>query len=362
MKKVTAKGLRDLIIQIEKMPNPLTIMVWGPPGIGKSYTVENVAKELGLKFVPWSLGRKEKYDVVGIPGKQTIGDIAFTTWTIPIEWKLVLDAKGEAIVLFDEFTVADQTVQNAVLDIVLQKRVDIYELPKRTLFILAGNKGGDDGTFATSITTALSGGRGIICEMIPPSVSEWIEYEESQGKLNKYIKDFLNNEPGHLYVGPRIEEPEQPWTCPRSWSQLNRVINELNIEDSETMLNFAKGLLSAPTYIKLKDFISGHDISSVKLVELDEKEWDRVKKCKVPIRTQIMRELCTELYRQYPKPNFILIQQITDIIVSYETDENKLIYFQELSGLNTTYLQCLEKIKVKGKSLGYFFDKLKKRS
>lgn len=370
MRRITAEGFRQLMHEVSKMENPITLMVWGPPGIGKSYTAEETAAELGRVFVPWSLGRKEKYDVAGIPGKETLEDKdgkarEYTVWALPIEWKKVFDAHGKALVLFDEFTVAEENVQNAVLDIVLQKRVDTIDLPKNTMFVLCGNLGGDDGTFATSITTALSGGRGIVCDMTPPSVQEWIDYETKHGPVYKGISRFLYTQPGHLWVGPKLDKPHDPWTCPRSWSQLNRIIHELNLaEDEEKLLTYAEGLLSPGTYIKFADYIKKNLINIEKLIEGDKNEWKRYFKIEDIHRSAILRDLWIGIRDTLNKNKWDdVLQRILDKLTKNETrretDENMLVFYQCVSA---DYLGFMVKGKVDGVCVGTIFDELKSRA
>lgn len=370
MRRITAAGFRQMMHDVDKMEDPITLMVWGPPGIGKSYTAEEVAAELGRVFVPWSLGRKEKYDVAGIPGKETMEDKdgkarEYTTWALPVEWKKVFDAGGKALVLFDEFTVAEENVQNAVLDIVLQKRVDTVDLPKNTMFVLCGNLGGDDGTFATSITTALSGGRGVVCDITPPSVQEWIDYETSHKGVYHGISGFLLDQPGHLWVGPKLDKPHDPWSCPRSWSQLNKIIREMNLSDDEDkLLGFAEGLLSSGTYIKFADYIKKNLISIERLISNDKNEWKRYFKIEELRRSSILRELWSGIRQTVDKNKRDgVLQEILDTLTQNkaqkETDENMLVFYQSVSA---DYLGFLVKGKVGDKKVGEVFDELKKRT
>ncbi len=370
MRRITAEGFRKMMYAVDKMADPITLMVWGAPGIGKSYTAEEVAAELGRVFIPWSLGRKEKYDVVGIPGKEMMEDKdgkarEYTTWALPVEWKKVFDANGKALVLFDEFTVAEENVQNAVLDIVLQKRVDTVNLPKNTMFVLCGNLGGDDGTFATSITTALSGGRGIVCDITPPSVDEWIKYEQGKGDLYHGISGFLLDQPGHLWVGPKLDKPHDPWSCPRSWSQLNRIIRELKLADDEDqLLGFSEGLLSGGSYIKFVDYIKKNLISIEKLINNDKNEWKRYFKIEELRRSSILRELWSGVRQTVEKgKRDEVLQNILDSLTQNkaqkETDENMLVFYQSVSA---DYLGFLVKGKVGDKKVGEVFDELKKRT
>ena len=67
MEKITPEEFKEIIRDFHKFENPPAVMVFGEPGIGKSYAAAEIAHELGRKYIPLSLGRLEAYDIKGIP-------------------------------------------------------------------------------------------------------------------------------------------------------------------------------------------------------------------------------------------------------------------------------------------------------
>lgn len=280
MKKVTVNEFAKVIEEMSELDNPKTLMVYGVPGIGKTYVIKSTAEKLGRKYIALSLGRLEAYDIKGIPDNTG----TYVRWVPPEFWKTVIESQGKCIVHFDEFTLAQEDVQGAVLDIVLEKRVDNLQLPEKTMFIISGNMGGDDGTTARPITSALTGGRGLVFQMVPPTVSEWINFQ----KPVEYIASFLKASPKSIYTGPNLKEPFEPWTCPRAWSAIDDILKErskkgvdLSSDAGQTlMLELAEAMLSPKTVVEFRDFIKDLLLDVIKLIKNDKTEWGRYKRAK----------------------------------------------------------------------------------
>jgi hypothetical protein len=267
MEKITPEEFKEIIRDFHKFENPPAVMVFGEPGIGKSYAAAEIAHELGRKYIPLSLGRLEAYDIKGMP------DLSkdFMEWKPPIIWSDIIKEKGNVVLHFDEFTLADENVQGAVLDIVQMKKIDDIKLPDQTIIIISGNMGGDDGTFAKILTSALTGGRAAIFQMKKPTVPEWLEYQ----KPCAIIHEFLKFQERQLYRGPNTAEPFSPWTCPRSWSLFDSVIKKLQLDpraekkDRIKFIKYGRALLSEDTMNSLSDFVDNAQIDVKKLLEGD---------------------------------------------------------------------------------------------
>ena len=85
------------------------LMVWGAPGLGKSSILKDVAKELGIGFIDVRLAQREPVDIRGlpVPGKDGV------KWLVASEWPR--DPKSRGIILFDEITAADRSLQVAAM-------------------------------------------------------------------------------------------------------------------------------------------------------------------------------------------------------------------------------------------------------
>ncbi|HRU39027.1 MAG TPA: AAA family ATPase [Candidatus Goldiibacteriota bacterium] len=264
MENLSPKEFKEVIRSLHDFENPPAVMVFGEPGIGKSFAAKEIAEELGRAYMPLSLGRLEAYDIKGMPDLSK----EFMEWKPPVIWEEIIKAGGNVLLHFDEFTLADEAVQGAVLDIIQMKKIDDKKLPDKTMIVISGNMGGDDGTFAKVITSALTGGRAIIFRMKKPTVREWVAYQ----KPSKLIENFLEANSSHLYRGPNTAEPFAPWSCPRSWSLLDSVIKKLKLEDAgsrRSLAMFARGVLSEDTVNHFLDYAENTVIDASKVASGD---------------------------------------------------------------------------------------------
>lgn len=277
LKILTVNQMKELITGIYTMDSPPTLMFFGEPGIGKTFGIVDVAKELDATYIPLSLGRLEPYDIKGIP--DVSGD--FTKWKLPFFWQTAIEEakKGKKVIIHcDEATLASEDVQGAILDVVWQKTVDDVFLGDSVGFIFTGNMGGEDGTFARSFSSALTGGRGFIYGIRQPDIEDWLEYQ----KPMKEIEDFLMSYREKVfYVGPKKDSPFEPWTNPRGWSQLDNLCKALKfdpVEDTEKILGFARGILSPATVSLFTDFIGKNIINPQGLYDMKESAWKQYAK------------------------------------------------------------------------------------
>jgi len=368
MKKVTAKEFEAKILRRAAQKNPRTMMVYGVPGIGKTRVIRDSAAKCNRKYITLSLGRVEAYDVKGVPNNA--GE--YVRWVPPVFWKQVIDCKGECIVHFDEFTLASDDVQGAILDVVLDKRIDELVLPNRVLFILSGNMGGDDGTSARAVTSALTGGRGFTYKMQPPRVDEWVAFQNPLAR----IKEFILTSKKSIYTGPNLKEPFEPWTCPRAWSQLDDTLKDIQeIEgldmDSEeavvTILDEAEAILSESTVGSLREFLKDAIIDADALLKGEEAMWNkyiRAKELKRSFALNEVVELCDmkknpKRWRSEEARRDAVQKLVTKLAEDTNTEaETMATMLDKLSDLDPFMLQG---VTVKGVDIGAHFDKLLKQ-
>ena len=93
------------------------LMIWGAPGIGKSTIIRTVAQELGIGFIDVRLAQREPVDIRGLP----VPDGDSVRWLVSSDWPRDPDSRG--IILFDELTAADRSLQVAAYEFILDRRL-----------------------------------------------------------------------------------------------------------------------------------------------------------------------------------------------------------------------------------------------
>ena len=140
---VTAAQARKSLLRAFKVQRPL--FLWGPPGIGKSELVADITEELGGYMIDLRLGQMEPTDIRGIPFYNK--EIGKMDWAPPIELPdEELASQYPVVVLFlDELNSAAPSVQAAAYQLILNRRIGKYHMPKNVVLVAAGNRESDKG-------------------------------------------------------------------------------------------------------------------------------------------------------------------------------------------------------------------------
>lgn len=122
------------------------MMIWGPPGIGKSESVAGFAKRLDAAMVDIRLSQYDSVDLRGIPSPEN----GVTVWnvpsTLPFQTNPKFDhVKGHIILFLDELNSATPSTLAVCYQLINDRRVGEHELLDNVIVVAAGNREGDKG-------------------------------------------------------------------------------------------------------------------------------------------------------------------------------------------------------------------------
>jgi len=112
----------------------IPVLLWGPPGTGKSSAVRQLGQVLGLPVETVIASIREPTDFAGLPVVGE-GGVHFA----PPSWAVRLAQAGNGILFLDELTTAPPAVQAALLRVVLERVVGDLELPPEVAVVAAAN-------------------------------------------------------------------------------------------------------------------------------------------------------------------------------------------------------------------------------
>jgi hypothetical protein len=191
------------------------VMLWGPPGVGKSQIVAEVAARHGVRLVDIRLAQMEPTDLRGIPFR----DGRDVVWSVPA---LLPDARrhGAAGILFlDEITSAVPTVTAAAYQLILDRRLGEYAVPAGWAILAAGNRQGDRGvTFQMPAPLA----NRFTHYELEPDLDDWVAWAHRAG-IDARLIGFLRFRPDQLFdFDPARHGAAFP--SPRSWEFASRAV------------------------------------------------------------------------------------------------------------------------------------------
>lgn len=184
----------------------LSLMIWGPPGIGKSSIVAQTANAHGIGFVDLRLSQLAPTDLRGLP----VARDGVSRW-YPPEF---LPRKGRGVLFLDEINMAPPTMQGMAQQLILDRRVGNYSVPNGWFIWAAGNRSEDRA--AVFDMPAPLANRFLHLD-VAPDFESFKSYAIARN-YHEQIVAFLSFRPELLHK----LDPHQPaWPSPRSWEMAN---------------------------------------------------------------------------------------------------------------------------------------------
>ena len=206
---MTPEALGEVLAQFVAHQVRHAIMIWGPPGVGKSSVVARVANEADLGFVDVRLSQLAPTDLRGLP----VPDNGISRW-FPPEF---LPRDGTGILFLDELNMAPPTMQGVAQQLILDRKVGSYELPDGWFVWAAGNRKED---------------RASVHDMPAPLANRFLHLDVTadldsfrrfvaKRGLDERIASFLAFRPSMLHA---IDPKRPAWPSPRSWEMANALL------------------------------------------------------------------------------------------------------------------------------------------
>ncbi|MCX6366066.1 MAG: MoxR family ATPase, partial [Armatimonadetes bacterium] len=122
---MTPRELRTYLDRLVAERLFLSVMLWGPPGVGKSSIVAQVAASQGLDFVDVRLSQLAPTDLRGLPVPDHESRVS--RWSAP---EFLLQTSGRGGILFlDELNMAPPPMQGIAQQLLLDRKVGSYAAP-----------------------------------------------------------------------------------------------------------------------------------------------------------------------------------------------------------------------------------------
>ncbi len=226
----------------------IPIFIWGAPGIGKSSIVKQIADEKDLNFVDLRLSLLDPTDLKGIPFFDK--DNLQAVWAKPNF--LPKDKESKGILFLDEINSAPPSVQASAYQLVLDRKVGDYELPKGWSIVAAGNHESD---------------RGVVYRMPPPLANRFVHLDMEvdfedwkkwayKSNIDSSIIGFLQYDREKIFIFDPAKN-EKSFPTPRSWEYVDRILKaSISSKLLYTIISGAIGKESATAYLSFREVMN----------------------------------------------------------------------------------------------------------
>jgi hypothetical protein len=240
---ITSTQARKAIMQAFKVKRP--VFLWGPPGIGKSEVVAEIAAEMNGPVIDLRMAQMEPTDIRGIPffnkenGKMD--------WAEPVDLPSAeFAAQHPVVVLFlDEMNSAPPAVQAAGYQLILNRRVGKYHLPDNVVIVAAGNRDSDKGvTYRMPMPLA---NRFVHLEMRPDFAS-WQTWAVNNN-VHKDVVGYLSFAKNDMYDFD-AKSSSRAFATPRSWCFVSNLLDDEANMDTDTQFNLVSGAIGEGLAVK----------------------------------------------------------------------------------------------------------------
>ena len=229
------------LVQLSRKTN-IPLMLWGPPGVGKTSIVRDVAVQEKVMCHTIALTLMDPTDLSGLPVVNE--DRTAVRW-IPLG---ELPTGGEGYLFFDEINTADPSVMAAAMRLVLEGRLGEYTMPPGWARIAAGNRV-EDAASANHMPSALSDR--FMHATLEVNSEDWIDWSNNNG-IDPVLTAFIAYRPQLLHdFSPRGTVN----TTPRGWADVAKIITKTGGMADAVALAAVSGRVGAGPAIELRAFV-----------------------------------------------------------------------------------------------------------
>jgi hypothetical protein len=230
----------------------LVPMLWGDPGIGKSYFYKMIADHFNLELIDIRLLTYDPTDLNGLPGLSADG--TRRQFKLPEEFPIdgvdaVPAGKSGWLIVFDELPNANPSLQAAAYKIILDRKIGDQPLHKKALCAAAGNLlTNRTGTFRMNEALKSRLIHFIVKSSTPNAIShaedaEWDHRVLSYMRFSGNVNNFNPDNDDYTYTCERTLDMLQKMIKPMKqvgWDQLPLVAGTVGLGTATEFIGFCE--------------------------------------------------------------------------------------------------------------------------
>ncbi len=228
----------DYVMPLEQQ-RPVFLL--GAPGIGKTAIVAQVARELGLGLVDYSMTHHTRQSAIGLPfittrsyGGRDVEISEYTMSEIIASIHDCIEATGqrEGILFLDEINCVSETLMPMMLRFLQSKMLGNHRVPDGWVVVSAGNP--LEYNKSARMFDVVTMDRVKLVE-VEPDLGAWLDYSRSTG-AHPAVTSFVSMRPDSFYF-MQTTGRKREFVTARAWSDLASMMrlyeqNGLEVDDA----------------------------------------------------------------------------------------------------------------------------------
>lgn len=214
------------------------VFLMGPPGIGKTAILHQVAEELGVGLVSYSITHHTRQSALGLPFivERTFGGKKYqmTEYTmseiVASVYREIEDhGHKEGILFLDEMNCVSETLAPVMLQFLQYKTFGMHAIPEGWLVVTAGNPPEYNSSAREFDPVTWDRLKRINVE---PDLKAWTAYAADR-QVHPAVRSYLELHPEHFYSMEHTVDGNNFVTA-RGWEDLSSMLRLYELNDIET--------------------------------------------------------------------------------------------------------------------------------
>ena len=228
------------------------LIIWGPPGVGKSAICRQVADALNLQYIDVRVLLMDLVDLRGLPFRNELNQ---TSWAAPdflppADGQPTEEGKTGFLINLDELASGKPSIQAALYQLVLDRAIGQYRLPDNAVIVACSNRLSDRAVvhrMGTALATRF------LHLNLSVSNPDWYTWARANN-IAPQVLFFLQYRPDLLHnFDP--ESTSQTFPCPRTWEFVSDAISTPNGLTGDAERSMLVGAVGQAAAIEFSSFL-----------------------------------------------------------------------------------------------------------
>lgn len=197
------------------------VLVLGSSGVGKSQAIQQFAKQFKDGMIDIRLSQMDAVDLCGVPVPTMVDGKLRSVFTTPNMFPT--DPNFEGLINLEEISQANAMVQSAAFQLVLDRQLNDYVVPKGAMIVACGNEA-EHGGAANDILAPLLSRFFVI--RVKPSLEQWIEDYAPYNNVHPVVVQYLKANPDEFFTyEKKSNESNKSFANARGWKEVSDLLH-----------------------------------------------------------------------------------------------------------------------------------------